>query len=54
VQIAARIFDAVVASKGLLLPDAVSRQAWWLSRLAPGLYARIMKRRLGGEFPGLS
>ncbi len=51
--IAARIFDAVVAGRGLLFPDAVSRQAWWLSRLAPGLYAKIMKRRLGKEFAGL-
>jgi NAD(P)-dependent dehydrogenase (short-subunit alcohol dehydrogenase family) len=54
VQIAQRILDAVVSGKELLLPDATSRKAWWLSRLAPGLYARVMKRRVGGEFPGLS
>ena len=52
-DIAVRIVDAVAARRSLLLPDATSRKAWWLSRLAPGLYARIMKRRVGGEFPGL-
>ena len=39
--------------KGALLPDATARKAWWLSRLAPGLYAMSMKRRVGGEFSGL-
>ena len=52
-DIAARVFDAVAAGHSLVLPDATSRKAWWLSRLAPKLYARIMKGRVGGEFPGL-
>ncbi|MCF8151780.1 MAG: SDR family oxidoreductase [Burkholderiaceae bacterium] len=52
-EIAAKIFDAVRAGRQLLLPDATSRKAWWLSRLAPGLYARIMKQRVGEEFAGL-
>ena len=52
-DIAERVFDAVAAGRKLLLPDATARKAWWLSRLAPRLYARIMKRRVGGEFPGL-
>ncbi len=52
-DIAARIFDAAVAGRRLLLPDAVSRKAWWVSRLAPALYAKIMKRRLGEEFAGI-
>ena len=52
-EIAERVFDAVAAGRKLLLPDATARKAWWLSRLAPGLYARIMKRRMGGEFQGL-
>jgi NAD(P)-dependent dehydrogenase (short-subunit alcohol dehydrogenase family) len=52
--IAERIFDAVAAGCRLVLPDATARKAWWLSRLAPGLYARIMKRRVGAEFSGLS
>lgn len=49
-DIAARIVAAVVDGQDLLLPDATSRKAWWLSRLAPRLYARIMRRRVGGEF----
>lgn len=52
-DIAARILGAVMTGSPLLLPDATSRKAWWLSRLAPSLYARIMKRRVGGEFAGL-
>ncbi|MCF8178111.1 MAG: SDR family oxidoreductase [Sulfuritalea sp.] len=53
-DIADRIFDAVAAGRRLLLPDATSRKAWWLSRLVPELYARIMKRKVGGEFSGLA
>ncbi len=52
-EIAERVFTAVAQGRKLLLPDATARKAWWLSRLAPGLYARIMKRRVGGEFSGL-
>ncbi len=52
-EVAARIIGAVTARRDLLLPDATSRKAWWLSRLAPGLYARLMKARVGAEFPGL-
>ncbi len=52
-EIAARIVAAVAAGHELLLPDATSRKAWWLSRLAPRLYARIMRRRVGVEFAGL-
>ena len=52
-EIAEKIFEAVRAGRNLLLPDATSRKAWWLSRLVPGLYARIMKYRVGGEFSGL-
>ncbi|OHC64031.1 MAG: hypothetical protein A3H93_17845 [Rhodocyclales bacterium RIFCSPLOWO2_02_FULL_63_24] len=49
-EIAARIVDAMVASRRLLLPDRTSRLAWWLSRLTPALYAHTMKRRVGAEF----
>lgn len=52
-EVAQRIVEAVLAGRPLLLPDGTSRKAWWLSRLAPGLYARIMKGRVGAEFPGL-
>ena len=49
-DIATRIHDAMAAGDSLLLPDRTSRLAWWLSRLAPATYARIMKRRVGAEF----
>ncbi|MCF8198754.1 MAG: SDR family oxidoreductase [Sulfuritalea sp.] len=52
-EVAGKIFEAARTRHTLLLPDATAHKAWWLSRLAPGLYARIMKRRVGGEFPGL-
>jgi hypothetical protein len=34
----------------LLLPDRTSRLAWWVRKLAPGFYARTMKRRVSAEF----
>jgi NAD(P)-dependent dehydrogenase (short-subunit alcohol dehydrogenase family) len=49
-DIAERIFFAIAENRPLLLPDRTSRLAWWLSRLAPQRYARIMKRRVGAEF----
>lgn len=52
-EIAQRIVEAVAQGRTLLLPDATSRKAWWFSRMLPGIYAKIMKRRVGGEFPGL-
>ncbi len=52
-DIAERIFAAMAAGRRLLLPDRTSRMAWWVSRLSPTFFARAMKRRLGGEFPGL-
>ena len=47
--IAERIFRAAQRERRLLLPDRVSRLSWWVSRLAPGLYARLMVARLGRE-----
>ncbi len=44
--IAARIYEAARRERRLLLPDRTARLAWWLSRLAPGVYARIMARRM--------
>ncbi len=49
-QVACAIVNALVKRRRLLLPDATARKAWWLSRIAPGLYTRIMRRRLGAEF----
>ena len=35
-----------------LLPDRVSRASWWVARLLPRLYERLMARRLGKEMRG--
>lgn len=51
--VAQRVFDAACTGQALVLPDATARRAWWLSRLAPGLYARLMRQRVGSEFVGL-
>jgi len=49
---AERIFRAAEGEQRLLLPDRVSRLSWWLSRLAPRLYERLMVRKLGKEMLG--
>lgn len=49
---AEKIFRAAESGRRLLLPDRVSRLAWWVSRLAPRLYARLMVRKLGKEMLG--
>ena len=46
---AGKIFAAAAKERRLLLPDAVSRSSWWLSRLAPGFYERLMAKKLGRE-----
>ena len=47
--IADKIFAAAARERRLLLPDGVSRSSWFLSRLAPRLYERLMARKLGQE-----
>lgn len=47
--IAEAVFRAAQRERRLLLPDRVSRLAWWVSRLAPGFYARQMVRKLRRE-----
>ncbi len=49
---AEKIFIAAAAGRRLLLPDRVSRLSWWVSRLAPRLYARQMVKKLGKEMAG--
>ena len=49
-DIARKILAALAQGRPLLLPDRTSRLAWWVSRLAPGLYAHTMKRRVRAEF----
>lgn len=50
--IAGKIFTAATKEQRLLLPDMISRSSWWLSRLAPRLYARQMAKKLGQEMLG--
>ena len=49
VAVADRIHAAALRSRRLLLIGRTARAAWWLSRLAPGLYEKLMARRLSGE-----
>jgi short-subunit dehydrogenase len=51
-MMAQRILRAAGRERRLLLPDRVSRLSWWVSRLAPRLYERLMIRRLGAEMRG--
>jgi hypothetical protein len=46
---AERIVAAAARRRRMLFIGRTARQAWWLSRVAPGLYERIMSRRLRGE-----
>ena len=46
---AGKIFTAAAKERRLLLPDAVSRASWLLSRLAPQFYERQMAKKLGQE-----
>lgn len=48
-QVAARVVDAVARRRPLLRVGATAHVAWWLSRLAPGTYARLMARRVRAE-----
>lgn len=47
--VAQRILAGAARRRRLLLVGPTAWQAWWLSRLAPGLYEKLMARRLGGE-----
>jgi len=51
-DIAAAILHAARNGKQLLLPGRMAKLAWWVSRLAPGYYARVMARRLRAEMNG--
>lgn len=47
-EVAARVFDAAGRGQRLLLPGATARLAWWMSRLAPAAYSRLMTSRMRG------
>jgi len=48
-SVAGRIYDGACKGRRQLLIGRTARQAWWLSRLAPALYEKLMARRLRGE-----
>jgi len=48
-SVAARIYDGAVRGQRLLLVGRAAWTAWWVSRLAPRLYEKLMARRLRGE-----
>jgi len=48
-EMAGRIFKAACQERRLLLPDLVSRSAWWVTRLLPRFYERLMVKKLGKE-----
>jgi NAD(P)-dependent dehydrogenase (short-subunit alcohol dehydrogenase family) len=48
-DVADRVFRGAERSNRLLLIGRTAHTAWWVSRLAPSLYERIMARKLQGE-----
>ncbi|MES2936253.1 MAG: SDR family oxidoreductase [Pseudomonadota bacterium] len=52
-DVADAVFEAASRRQRLLLFGATAYLAWWISRLAPGLYAALMRRRLRGEWDAL-
>jgi len=51
-DVAAQVLRAAQNGKQLLLPGRTAKLAWWVSRLAPRYYARVMVRRLRAEMDG--
>jgi NAD(P)-dependent dehydrogenase (short-subunit alcohol dehydrogenase family) len=49
-EVARRIVRAAQTRQRLCLPAPTARLAWWISRLAPRTYERLMLRRVGAEF----
>ena len=49
---AEHIFKAASRERRLLLPDRVSRASWWVARLLPRLYERLMVKKLSKEMRG--
>ena len=49
-RVARDIVRATVRRQRLLLLSPVARAAYWISRLAPAIYERLMLRRQGAEF----
>ena len=49
-ELAGAIVSGAIRRARLVTPSAVSRSSWWLSRLAPRLYDRLMLRAQREEF----
>lgn len=50
--VAGEVLRAAERGRQLLLPGRMAKLAWWVSRLAPRYYARVMARRLRAEMDG--
>jgi len=48
--VARAIVQAACAERELLLPGLQARLAWWVSRVAPRRYAKLMLRNQAAEF----
>jgi len=51
-DVADTIFEGASRNRRLLLAGRTAKQAWWLSRLAPRLYDRLMSSRMRAELDG--
>ncbi len=52
-DVAEAVVRAAAQRLRVLLPSLLARLSWWISRLWPALYERLMLRTQGGEFEGL-
>ena len=50
-DLARRAVDAIIDRRPRLVPTSVAKVAWWLSRVAPSLYEKLMRRSQTSEFP---
>jgi short-subunit dehydrogenase len=48
-DVAAAVVTAVRRRRRLLVLSAAGKASWWLNRLSPALYARLMTRSLRDE-----
>lgn len=48
-DVAERIVRGAARDRRLMLIGRTAHAAWWVSRIAPGLYERVMARKLRGE-----
>ena len=49
-EVAEALFDAVARRDDLLVLSPVGKASYWLSRIAPHAYARVMRAQVGKEF----